>query len=58
MADNRCPSCQNDLTSTVNDTIVAMIQADEREPRAVSCPHCGEPLVISARVTSAIDVQV
>ncbi|MGE3958656.1 MAG: hypothetical protein AB7H96_18230 [Vicinamibacterales bacterium] len=58
MQDNRCPNCENDITTTVNTAVAAMVQAGDTQPRAVECPHCSEPLVLSARVTTTLQREV
>lgn len=54
MQDNRCPNCENDITTTVNAAIIAMVEESDRQPRAVTCPHCGESLIVSAQVVSSL----
>ena len=54
MQDNRCPSCENDITETVNETLIDMIRAGNDRSRAVNCPHCGETLTVTARVSTAL----
>lgn len=54
MADNRCPNCENDITQTVNTTLIAMLQAGERGSREFSCPHCGAELSVAARLTTTL----
>ena len=54
MQDNRCPNCENDLTDTVTSTLIAMLQEGDAKTRAVQCPHCGEALTVTARVTTSV----
>ena len=54
MQDNRCPNCENDITESVNATIIAMITEGDMRPRSLTCPHCNESLVVSATVTSSL----
>lgn len=54
MQDNRCPNCENDITESVNTAVIAMIASGDAQPRALSCPHCSESLVVSAKVTSSL----
>ena len=54
MPDNRCPNCENDIPQSVNDTIIAMIKAGDFQPRPLSCPHCNEPLIVTATVMSSL----
>ncbi|MGC4085544.1 MAG: hypothetical protein QM736_26325 [Vicinamibacterales bacterium] len=56
MRDNRCPNCKNDITSTVNAAIIAMIDDEDRAPRPIACPHCDESLVVSAQIASSLDL--
>lgn len=54
MQDNRCPNCENDISETVTSTLVAMLQAGDSGSRTLLCPHCGEALSVTARVTTTL----
>jgi predicted RNA-binding Zn-ribbon protein involved in translation (DUF1610 family) len=54
MQDNRCPNCENDITTSVNTTIIAMLDAGDSRPRALTCPHCTESLIVSATITRTL----
>jgi hypothetical protein len=54
MHDNRCPNCENDITTTVTSTVIAMLQDGDTEPRIISCPHCAENLNVSAQVSTTL----
>lgn len=54
MQDNRCPNCENDITESVNATIIAMIKEGDMRPRPLTCPHCSEALVVSATIASSL----
>ncbi len=54
MPDNRCPSCQNDVSEAVRNTLVALLRDGATGTRSFACPHCGEPLSVTARVTTRL----
>jgi hypothetical protein len=54
MPDNRCPNCENDITETVNNTLIDMIRAGNERSQTIDCPHCGEALTVTAQVSTAL----
>jgi uncharacterized protein with PIN domain len=58
MNDNRCPNCENDISQTVTATVIAMLEQGESSPRTIACPHCGEELSVSARVSTLLSRQM
>ena len=54
MSDNRCPSCQNDVSHSVRETIVALLRDGDSGTRSFDCPHCGESLSVTANVTTRL----
>ena len=55
MRDNRCPSCNNDLTQTVNGAIIARLQQpDDEASSVVTCPHCAADLSVAMSIRTTL----
>ena len=54
MNDHRCPSCSNDLTEQVVTAIVDNISAGSHQAEPLSCPYCGEPLVVDIAIRATL----
>ena len=58
MQDNRCPNCENDISTTVTSTLISMLLDGERRSCGVSCPHCGEDLTVTAQISTSLSREV
>lgn len=54
MNDHRCPSCSNDLTEQVITAIVDNISVGSREAEPLSCPYCGESLMVDIAIRATL----
>ena len=54
MRDNRCPSCENDLSDVITSTIIKTYRGAGPEVHTISCPHCVTELSISVDVTTRL----
>ena len=54
MRDNRCPSCENDISDVVTSAIVRRLTAGESEPDVVTCPHCGTELTLTVSIDASL----
>jgi len=57
MQDNKCPSCENDISGTVTSAIVSRLQAGASESDAVACPHCGAELTLTVNIDTSLSIQ-
>ena len=57
MRDNRCPSCDNDISEVVTSAIVSRLQAGATESDVVTCPHCGAELSLTVNIDTSLSRQ-
>jgi hypothetical protein len=57
MPDNRCPSCENDLTSEVSRAVIRSLASGEKGPASINCPHCGAELSLAIQVNTRLALE-
>lgn len=53
----RCPECQNDISETIDATLIELIKAGKTGTAPMQCPHCGTELSVAAQVTATLSRQ-
>ena len=57
MRDDKCPSCENDISDTVTAAIVSRLQAGGSEADPIACPHCGAALLLTVSIDTRLSLQ-
>jgi hypothetical protein len=55
MRDNRCPSCENDITEDLAPALVACLDGDGGV-ETVTCPHCHAELSLTVAINTTLTV--
>ena len=54
MQGQRCPNCENDINEVMTTAVIAIIQRGNPGSAPITCPHCGEELMLSASVQASV----
>jgi uncharacterized protein (UPF0212 family) len=54
MRENKCPSCENDISDVVTAAIVSRLTAGGSESDVVTCPHCGTELSLTVNIDARL----
>ena len=57
MRDNRCPTCENDISDAVNAAVVRAVTSGSEGVDSLRCPHCDAALSVTINLSTTLSLQ-